>query len=298
MNISSLSKISFMKAENIASPVPWVLLLDAGVVLTNFFLIGFLSREMNEVVRLAWFEDDPEAGRLLGVALLATFIAQMIGAALKPAPMHARLRARRQQQPAGANQDERSQKKQAKWARLRVKDAATRYSTLFLILLFLHFVLSTLIVFSLPILLGVSYYWWTICLSILFMFVPTLLVAVALAPPKPDAPQPAGWRVHPLTETIANLGLFSYALINQIFWAGWLTPNAPLAGAGEIPMRVLQAFLFLIPVTMMYFFSTRILFLAEELDDPRTRLSMLLAVLSIVFRWVVGADAGKGSWMS
>ena len=279
-----------MKIEKASSAIPWVLVLDAGVIVTNFFLIGFLSREMGTVVKRAWFEDDAQASRLLGCALLATFIAQMIGAMLKHAPMHARLGARR----ADAGQADSSKKK---WVRLRAKNAPSRYKTFFHILLFLHFVLSTLVVFSIPVLLGVSDYRWTIWLSILFMFIPTILVGAALVPPKPGAPPPAGWRAHPFTETIANLGLFSYALINQLFWAGWLTPNTPLTSAGEIPMRALQAFLFLVPVTLMYFFSTRILFLAEELDDPRTRISITLAVLSIVFRWVAGADAGKGLWV-
>jgi hypothetical protein len=59
-------------------------------------------------------------------------------------------------------------------------------------------------------------------------------------------------------------------------------------------MRALQTLVFLVPVTAMYFFAPRILFLAEELDDPRTRLSMKLALASIAVRWVVGADAGPG----
>ena len=46
----------------------------------------------------------------------------------------------------------------------------------------------------------------------------------------------------------------------------------------------------------MYFFSPRILSLAGELEHPRTRLSMKLAVPSVVFRWVLGADA-EGLWL-
>ena len=277
-----------MKTDKTASPIPWVLLLDVGVIVTNFFLVGFLSREMGAVVRSAWFDEDAQSGHLLGFALLATFIAQMIGAVLKRAPMHARLRARR----AYAGQDDPSNKK---WVRLRMKHAWSRYKTFFHILLFLHIALSGLIVFTIPVLLGQADYNWMYCLSIPFMFIPTILVVYAVVPPKPDEPPPTGWRAHPLTETVANLGLFSYALINQLFWAGWLTPNAPLASAGEIPARALQSVLFLVPVTLMYFFSTRILFLAEELEDPRTRISMTLAVLSVAFRWVAGAGAGEAA---
>ena len=229
--------------------------------------------------------------RPLGFVRLATFIAQMIGAVLKPAPRHARLSAR---QSRAAHENSSKKKKRGKWARLSAKNAPSRYETFFYILLFLHFVLSTLVVFSIPVPLGVSDYGWTIWLSIPCMFIPTILVAYALESPKPDAPPPTGWRARPLAETIANLGLFSYALINQLFWTSWLTPHTPLANAGEIPMRALQAFLFLVPVTLMYFFSTRIPFLAKELEDPRTRISITLAVLSIVFRWVVGAAPGKG----
>ena len=266
--------------------MPWVLLLDLAAIVTNFFLVGFLNREMGAIVMRAWFDEEPQAARLLGFALLATFIAQMIGAVLKRAPMRARMHAQR------ADAD-RAVVMKKKWARLRQKPATVRHRTLFYILLFLHFVLSSLIVFSLPVLLGVSDRGWAYGLSIPFMFIPTILVAAALLPPKPDQLPPNGWRVHPITETLANLGLFSYALINQLFWAAWLTPNTPLASPGEISMRALQAFLFLVPVTLMYFFSTRILFLAEEIDDRRTRISMTLVVLSIVFRWIAGADPGR-----
>lgn len=71
-------------------------------------------------------------------------------------------------------------------------------------------------------------------------------------------------------------------------------PDAPLRSLDEIPMRALQAFAFLIPATVMYFFAPRILFLAEGLDDPRTRLSMKLALASIALRWIVGADFSFG----
>ena len=274
-----------MKFERIASSVPWVLLLDAAVIVTNIFLFGFLSREMGVVVRMAWIEEDAGAGRLLGFALLFTFIAQMIGAVLKPAPMRARVGGRREL----AGRDVPPKKMRGKWSRLRAKDAPSRYPTFLGILLFLHFVLSSLVVFSIPVLLGLSDSGWVYCLSIPFMFIPTILVGAALVPPKPGESPTAGRGAHPVRETIANLCLFSYALINQLFWAGWLNPNTPLTGAGQIPARALESVLFLVPVTLMYFFSPRILFLAEELDDPRTRISMTLAVLSIVFRWVVGA---------
>lgn len=293
------SERPFMKSEKTASPIPWVLLLDAGVIVTNFFLVGFLSSEMGAIVRRAWVEEDAQAGRLLGFALLATFVAQMIGAVLKPAPMHARLRARR----VRAGRDDEPKKKSGKRARPRAGDATSLYKAVssymafFYVLLFLHFVLSSLIVFTIPVLLGEEKYDWMYCLSIPFMFIPTILVGAALMPPKPDEPAPTGWRAHPLMETVANFGLFSYALINQLFWASWLAPNTPLTSAAEIPARLLESLLFLVPVTLMYFFSPRILFLAEELDDPRTRVSMTLAVLSIVFRWVVGADTGKGNWV-
>ena len=33
-----------MNAEKVSSAVPWALLLDAAVIITNFFLVGYLSR--------------------------------------------------------------------------------------------------------------------------------------------------------------------------------------------------------------------------------------------------------------
>ena len=274
-----------MNGKRASSAVPWALLLDAGVVITNVFLVGYLARELGALVRRAWLEDDVESARWLGLALLATFVAQMVGAVLKRGgPAHARLAERRVAEGRRAGADG----KLKAWARLRGKGAPTRYPQFFGALLFLHFVLSVLVVFSIPVLLGVTFNVWVVLAVIPFMFIPTALVWGALEPPKSERP------AHPLAETVANLCLFSYALINQLFWSGLAVSNAPLRSLDEIPMRALQTFAFLIPVTAMYFFAPRILFLAEELDDPRTRLSMKLALASVALRWIVGADAGPG----
>ena len=281
-----------MNREKATSAVPWALLLDAAVVVTNIFLIGYLARELGALVRGAWLEDDVESARVLGLALLATFVAQMVGAVLKRAPMHARLAARR----AEENRRAETNRKVKAWARLRDRDVPARNFRFFGALLFLHFVLSTLIVFSIPVLLGFSFSGWVLLLVVPFTFIPTALVWAAMEPPKTGRPLRPGLLAHPLAETAANLCLFSYALINQLFWSGLLVSNSPLTDAGEVPTRVLQALLLLAPLTAMYFFSPRILFLAEELEDPRTCLSMKLAVLSVAFRWVVGAD-GEGLWL-
>lgn len=100
-----------------------------------------------------------------------------------------------------------------------------------------------------------------------------------------------------LLDAAANFCLFSYALINQLFCGGLLVPNSPPKGAGDVLARVQQALLVLAPLTVMYSFSPRILFLAEEIEDPRTRPGMGLAVLTVAFRRVVGADAG-GWWLA
>jgi hypothetical protein len=276
-----------MNTEKASSAVPWALLLDAGVVVTNLLLFGYLARELGALVRRAWLEDDVVAARWLGLALLATFVAQMVGALLKRGPMHARLAARRAAQRKRAEAD----RKLRAWARLLDRDLPKRHHQFFGALMLLHFLLSTLIVFSIPVLLGVSYDFWVVLVVLPFTFIPTALVFVALG--SPGRP-PSGLLAHPLAEPAANLCLFSYALINQLFWSGLLVTNSPLRSLGEAPVRALQAFVFLIPVTAMYFFAPRILFLAEELDDPRARLGMKLALGSIALRWIVGADAGPG----
>lgn len=277
-----------MNGKRASSAVPWALLLDAGVVVTNIFLVGYLARELGALVRRAWLEDDVGSARLLGLALLATFVAQVVGAVLKRRPMHARLAARK------AVPGESAGGKRKAWARLRHRPVPARHPAFFGALLFLHFVLSTLTVFAIPVLLGVTFNVWVVLLVIPFMFIPTALVWAALEPSRFGHGAPPGPPAHPLAEVVANLCLFSYALINQLFWSGLAVSNAPLRSLDEIPVRALQTLLFLVPVTAMYFFAPRILFLAEELDDPRTRLSMKLALASIALRWVVGADAGFG----
>src|SRR5687767_2015893 len=197
-----------MNGKKASSAVPWALLLDAGVVVTNVFLVGYLSRELGALVRRAWLEDDAESARLLGLALFATFVAQMVGAALKRRPMHARLAARKGVRDEGAGGKRRA------WARLGGRDAPARYPQFFGALLFLHFVLSVLTVFAIPVLLGVTFNVWVVLVVIPFMFIPTALVRGALEPPKSE--RPARQRA----EVFANFCLFSYALINQLFWSG------------------------------------------------------------------------------
>lgn len=289
--VSSRPRAPAVNSGRVSSAVLWALLLDVSVIVANFFLAGYLSREMGAVVWRAWVEDDAEAGRMLGLALLATFVAQMVGALLKRGNARAGFagRSARESLGAGAGPAARA------WARMRRKDVPSRYSGLFGALLFLHCVLSTLVVFSVPVLLGLSFDGPLLLLILPFMFIPTALVWAALG--RPGAGQAGGPAppAHPLREAAANLCLFSYALVNQLFWSGLAVTNSPPGSADEIPVRALQALLFLIPVTAMFYFSPRILFLAEQLDDPRTRLSMKLALGSVAFRWVVGAGAG-GWW--
>ena len=296
-----------MNTAKPSSAVPWALTLDVLLVLTNLFFSNYLTRAMGVTIRAAWSDEESEAGRLLGLALLAAFVAHAVGAYLKRRPMHARRAAERE---SGRESEVRAARRSGarrvksatagmslaeKWPHLRRGGNLWRHGKFILALLLLHCTLSMLVMASIGALLDVQLNGWRFCLPFFALFVPTILFARALTPPPDPARQT--WLARPWVETLANAGLFSYALINQLFWGALLVEHTPpLAGLGELSARVVAAYVIIVPATLMYLFAPRVLFLAEELDDPRTRLSMKVAVASIALRWVFGTGAWRGLW--
>lgn len=295
-----------MNTARPSSAVPWALTLDVLLVLSNLFFSNYLTRAMGETIRAAWFYEEPGAGRLLGLALLAAFVAHAVGAYLKRRPMHARRAAEREsgeggraaRRGRGAGGRKRATAGMSlaeKWPHLRGGGDLWRHGKFIVALLLLHCTLSMLVTASIGALLDVQLNDWRFCVPFFALFVPTILFARALTPP-PD-PARETWLARPWVETLANAGLFSYALINQLFWGALVAEHTPpLASLGELPARVVAAYVIIVPATLMYLFAPRVLFLAEELEDPRTRLSMKIAVASIAFRWVFGPGAWRGLW--
>jgi hypothetical protein len=280
-------------AAKASTALPWVLLLDLAVVVTNFFLVGFLARETGALMAAARAGEDSRAALFLGLVLLATFLAQIVGAYLKRAPMHARLAAGR-----AAEQELLARK----WPLLKARGGSARqHRGLVNLLCVLHYALSLAVVIYATVLLGPIYFpEGALAIGLLlFAFyialplISTALTVSALDPPKRVRPRLA----HPSVEILANACLFSYALVNQLFWTALTADVSAAPGPGEIPGRLLASYAFIVPATLMYYFSPRILFLAEELGDRRTRLSMALAVVSIAVRWVIGSSEGRGLWI-
>ena len=298
-----------MSAVKPSSAVPWALALDALLVLSNLFLSNYLTRAMGETIRGAWYDENPEAARTLGLAMLATFVAHAVGAYLKRRPMHARLAAERDSEKEGEEDNARrrvaAREKRAtammslaeKWPHLSKGGALWRHGNFIVALLFLHCTLSMLVMASIGALLDVQLNDWRFCVPFFALFVPTILFARALTPPRDPARRT--WLARPWVETVANAGLFSYALINQLFWGALTVEHTPpLLSLTELPARAVAAYVIIVPATLMYLFAPRVLFLAEELEDPRTRLSMKIAVASVAFRWVVGPGVWRGLWAS
>jgi NADH:ubiquinone oxidoreductase subunit 6 (subunit J) len=240
------------------------LLFDLAVFAFNVFLVRLLTRHIGRLLSSTFLADDPQAGRALLIVISAALAAELIGASLKRRPLQARLLARHEgvAAPLGC-------------------------------LIILHFALTlvtsaAIVALLLPESSGV--------MSVLVFFlslIPSALVWRAMTPykkpPRPD------WRDSRGAETVADLCLFAYMLVNLAVWntvtAG---SNARAAGVGDVLSRAL-GFVLVSPVILLFYLPPRLLFLVEDYKYPATWVSMTLAVAPVAYRLIIGAPL-KTDW--
>lgn len=234
------------------------LVFDLATLVANIVLIRLFSRQMGTLIVLA-MNDDIVAGRQLGLILLFAFLAQMAGAYFKRRPLQTRLA----MQGRGSSDNP------------------------FGCFLILNFALSLIIFATIVALSPFGPTPAVIVPGFFLCLIPTILVWRALTPLK-QRPQQA-WLLAPGLETMADFALFAYVLVNLSF-LNFITPafhSAPLHSVEEFFTRVVSG-LILSPLLLMYYICPRILFLVEDYRYPVTWVSMTIAILPIVFRFVFG----------
>jgi hypothetical protein len=240
------------------------LLFDLAVFVFNLFLIRFLTRRVGRLLSLTFLSDDPQASRKLLIVISAASAAQIIGASLKRRPLQARMLAQ-----------------------------GNEVSGAFNLFLILHFTLTLVTAAGILALLPFEVSGGMTVLVVFLSMIPTALVWRAMTPYK--TPPPPDWRSSRAAETVADLCLFAYMIVNLAIWntvtAG---ANAPATGIGDILSRAL-GFVIMSPVILLFYIPPRLLFLIEDYKYRATWISMLLAIAPVAYRIIFGVSA-KTDW--
>ncbi|HEX3557645.1 MAG TPA: hypothetical protein VHU19_00465 [Pyrinomonadaceae bacterium] len=240
------------------------LIFDLAVIAVNIFLVRLLTRHIGRLLILSFLNDDVQAAHTFLYIILAALAAQLVGAALKRRPLQARLLARHE------------------------GDAGP-----FGCLMILHLCLMLVTGCAVVALAQTEATPWVLFPVILLCIVPTVFVWRAMTPyskpPKPD------WRNSREVETLADLCLFAYMLVNLAVWntvtAG---SNIRAAGVGDAVSRAL-GFIILSPVILLFYLPPRILFLVEDYKYPATWITMTLAIAPVAYRVIIGTPL-KTDW--
>jgi hypothetical protein len=122
-----------------------------------------------------------------------------------------------------------------------------------------------------------------ILLGMVCTVVQTILIYRYFSPPQ--KPPRAEFLRNPLSETVGDVCIFVNMILFQVFWnmltfAGLGGPSGP----GEFVGRLF----FLCFIALLIYFPPRLLYLAEDMNRPRTWLMMLLANSPVIVRVLIG----------
>lgn len=113
----------------------------------------------------------------------------------------------------------------------------------------------------------------------------TFLIYRYFIPPK--APPRSEFLRQPESETVGDICLFLNMILFQIAWN--LLTLADL-GRPSSPLEFFGRLFFLCFIALLIYFPPRMLYLAEDLDRPRTWLMMLLANSPVIVRVLIGTS--------
>jgi hypothetical protein len=249
------------------------LLLDILVFVANIFLMRLVTKVFIELFSEVSAED-PIAKFLLGLAFLAMWILPAAGAVLKRWHFHQRLKAEGK----------------------AVASAETNLSGCLFNPLF-YFCLNLLITSAVLTSLG-DFFFGKALLNNGALFVPLVIVGLLLtivqtyliyqyfSPPK--NPPKAKFLRDPQSEALGDICLFLNMMLFQVFW-NLLT----FADLGH-PTSVLEfcgRLFFLSFIALLIYFPPRMFYLAEDINRPRTWLTMLLANSPVIIRVLIGTSS-------
>ena len=247
------------------------LLLDIVVFILNLFLLQWLTRYAIELFRYA-DAGEPLAQFSLLLACLLMWALPAAGAVLKRWHFHRRLNA------AGKKFD------------LDARAAGCLFNPLFYFCLNLV-LLSAIItgagqfLFGKRALQSAAFFVPTILLGLIGTIVQTYLIYRYFSAPK--KPPSQKFLLQPESETLGDVCIFLNMILFQIVWnllafADLGRPSGLLEFAGRL--------FFLCFVALLIYFPPRMFYLAEDIERPRTWLTMLLANSPVIVRVLIGTN--------
>lgn len=248
------------------------LLLDLFIFVANLFLLRLLTGLFIDLFREVSVED-PTAKLALGCTFLAMWILPALGAVLKRWRFHQRLNA---QGKTVASEE--------------TNLAGCLFNPIFyfcLNLVITAFVLTGLgdFLFGKALLNNGALFVPVIVLGLVLTIVQTYLIYAYFIPPK--NPPRARFLLTPQSEMLGDLCLFLNMILFQLMWnmltfAGLGHPGSFLEFAGRL--------FFLCFIALLIYFPPRMFYLAEDINRPRTWLTMLLANSPVIVRVLVGTN--------
>ena len=128
-----------------------------------------------------------------------------------------------------------------------------------------------------------------IFLGLALTIVQTVLIYLYFSPPKKR--YHSNFLQSPQSAFIGDLCLFLNMLLFQLVWNLLTLPNfGRVSGVGEFCGRLF----FLSFLALLIYFPPRMFYLAEDIDRPRTWLTMLLANSPVLFKVLIGTSNQAG----
>lgn len=265
-----------LSVKNLFSEPNRGLLLDIFVFLANVLIIRLLSEWVMELFGRVSAED-PTAKLLLGLIFLAMWVLPALGSVLKRWHFHQRLKA------AGKTFD-------SEFTKL----SGCIFNPILYFCLNLVITSAVLtglgdVLFGKALLNNVALFVPLVIAGLLLTIVQTYLIYQYFSAPKKE-PR-VEFLKSPQSELLGDLCIFLNMTLFQIFWN--MLTFAPLEPPGSV-LEFGGRLFFLCFIAMLIYFPPRMFYLAEDIDKPRTWLTMLLANSPVILRVLFG---GRGNGM-
>lgn len=247
------------------------LLLDIVVFILNLFLMRWLTRYFVDLFDLA-STGVPLAQFALVLAGLGMWVLPAAGAVLKRWHFHRRLKAKGQNVVFDSNL------------------AGCLFNPIFyfcLNLVLMAFILTGLgnFLFGRTLLNSAAVFIPLIFAGLICTIVQTFLIYRYFSAPK--KPPRSEFLRHPESETLGDFCIFLNMILFQIAWNILaLSPFDRPSGPAEFAVRLF----FLCFIALLIYFPPRMFYLAEDINRPRTWLTMLLANSPVIVRVLIGTN--------
>jgi len=269
--------VAKLNSANLFAEANRGLLLDIFVFVANVFLMRLVTRVFIDLFGQVSAED-PIAKLLLGLTFLAMWILPALAAVLKRWHFHQRLKA------------------QGK----TVESEETRFAGCLFNPIF-YFCLNLVITSAVLTSLG-DFFFGRALLDNPVLFVPLVIAGLILTIVQtfliyqyfsaPKNPPKAKFLREPQSEALGDICLFLNMILFQVFW-NMLTfadlghPSGLLEFGGRL--------FFLSFIALLIYFPPRMFYLAEDINRPRTWLTMLLANSPVIVRVLIGTSSNSAT---